>query len=217
MGKTPLCTDAAEPVAGGATADKYVSRQHHGVAHRAEPSGAAPCRAEAPRAGHRRGIATPRENERETERKRERERAARHTTSCTTPHLPIPLRHFVPLLSLALPALPFSRFSSPLYSFLPFPRFESGRSALTPRSFLLFFPSVFSPFLTPAHRYLPPSRSYRWISLPSLVPCTHRLYLFHPRAASGVRSRAFIHLNIMEMSTLVWTRNRIAVPPPTDR
>lgn len=37
MGKTPLCTDAAEPVAGGATADKYVSRQHHGsVAHRAE-------------------------------------------------------------------------------------------------------------------------------------------------------------------------------------
>lgn len=45
MGKTPLCTpDAAEPVAGGATADKYVSRQHHGVAHRAEPSRAAPSR-----------------------------------------------------------------------------------------------------------------------------------------------------------------------------
>lgn len=42
MGKTPLCTDAAEPVAGGATADKYVSRQHHGsVAHRAEGSLAA--------------------------------------------------------------------------------------------------------------------------------------------------------------------------------
>ncbi|KAL0107791.1 hypothetical protein PUN28_014812 [Cardiocondyla obscurior] len=37
MGKTPLCTDAAEPVAGGAVADKYVSRQHHGVAHHAEP------------------------------------------------------------------------------------------------------------------------------------------------------------------------------------
>lgn len=41
MGKTPLCTDAAEPVAGGTTADKYVSRQHHGVAHRAEPRRAA--------------------------------------------------------------------------------------------------------------------------------------------------------------------------------
>lgn len=39
MGKTSLCTDAAEPVAGGATADKYVSRQHHGgVAHRGSRS-----------------------------------------------------------------------------------------------------------------------------------------------------------------------------------
>lgn len=31
MGKTPLCTDAAEPVAGGAAADKYVSGQHHAM------------------------------------------------------------------------------------------------------------------------------------------------------------------------------------------
>ncbi|KAL2733356.1 hypothetical protein V1477_014324 [Vespula maculifrons] len=37
MGKTPLCTDAAGPVAGGATADKYVSGQHHGVADYGEP------------------------------------------------------------------------------------------------------------------------------------------------------------------------------------
>lgn len=59
MGKTPLCTDAAEPVAGGATADKYVSRQHHGsVAHRAEA-----------RSLRYPGRAAP--------------RCPRHTTSCT--------------------------------------------------------------------------------------------------------------------------------------
>ncbi|KAI4474652.1 hypothetical protein M0804_014739 [Polistes exclamans] len=37
MGKTPLCTDAAGPVAGGAVADKYVTGQHHGVADYGEP------------------------------------------------------------------------------------------------------------------------------------------------------------------------------------
>ncbi|KAL2740507.1 LOW QUALITY PROTEIN: hypothetical protein V1478_000648, partial [Vespula squamosa] len=37
MGKTPLCTDAAGPVAGGATADKYRATPRRGRLRRAAP------------------------------------------------------------------------------------------------------------------------------------------------------------------------------------
>lgn len=110
---------------------------------------------------------------------------SRHTTLCTAPHLPIPLRHFVPASPL-FPAHSFT-FSSLLISSFPFSQ---------PFSLSSFLPSF-----------------------PSTGPLSFSLStnLFSSAGAAStffilqrLRSRAFIHLNIMEMSTLLWTRNRIA-------
>lgn len=168
MGKTPLCTDAAEPVAGGATADKYVSRQHHGsVAHRAEtrslryPDRAAP-------------------------------RCPRHTTSCTARRTSQFLFGTWCLSSLSSPsrreARSFSHFQSLFISSFP-----------SSRSFSPSFCRSFSFFSLSSS----PSAASRRISLPrTSLPLS-----FYSGSRGGSVPRFYIvHLNIMEMSTLSWTR-----------
>jgi len=178
MGKTPLCTDAAEPVAGGATADKYVSRQHHGsVAHRAEA-----------RSLRYPGRAAP--------------RCPRHTTSCTARRTSQFLFGTRCLSSLSLSL---SLSSASRREARSLPRFQS----LFVSSFLS---SSFSFFLSPFPR-LPPLDG-------SLFLGRRCLYL-SIAALPEDRSRAFISciwiLWKCRRSLLVDARNRIAVPPPSDR
>lgn len=145
MGKTSLCTDAAEPVAGGAAADKYVSRQHHGVAQRAKPRHAALSCAVAhrpiPRHGHAESHGIP--------------RCVYHTAP---PNSSSPLRGFDPLspvsplflLSLLAHSLFLSlslshSYSFALHLFLPFPFLTLSRSIVS----RLFFPFSASPPVLP--------------------------------------------------------------------
>lgn len=188
MGKTPLCTDAAEPVAGGTTADKYVSRQHHGVAHRAELRPEPSPKPGIPRHGH---AESPHGIPRRV----------------PAPHLPIPLRHFVLLLSSLPPSDAHPRVLSLLALSL------STHFFLSFRAFCRVFFSFSCPLLAPS-LFLPPSTYVPLVSMNLLssasVASVSFILLQRPRD----RSRAFIHLNIMEMSTRSWTRNCIGVSPP---
>lgn len=165
MGKTPLCTDAAEPVAGGAVADKYVSRQHHGVAHRAEPS-------REPRpAGRYRGMATPKSHG-IPRRVPHRTSQFLFATSCSLPFsFPLVLSLLALSIHFFLSVLSLCPRSFALSSFLPF---------------CLFPPCLFlSLFLLPSVCLCPPRIDE------SLFFGGRCLYLFHSPTASVPRFYTF--------------------------